>query len=315
MFHQKVEQYPLWAWTAAALSAPTAMLAGSGEWLGVLALGIACGGICWGIHVLTEETPEMPAWYCAAQFLFLILAVGVFTGMTAECWPTGNSFPTVPLTLLILAAFSAMDGANRASRVGGVLFWFLALLYAVILASEAKDIKAPWLIPGAKAPDILLVCVFLIPAVTSFFPKEKGKACCVALVSISVFGALIAFWTAGVLSPAVAAAAENPFYEFSKSLSLFGTAGRLEAFAGVALTLGFFSLLSLLLSAAGYLSERFHPGWGRMGVLICTAAGALLMLDYRNVFGVWLAGLSFLFWGLLPLLVQGAATIKKSKKP
>lgn len=314
MFRKKVEQYPLWAWIFVAISAPAAQLAGRGPWLSVLLLSIVCGGLCWGIHTLSEEQPEIRRWYCVVEFLFLALILGKFAGMSAGCWPTGNSYPTVPLILLILAAFSALDGANRASRVGGVLFWFLALLYAVVLAAGAKELNISWLAPSMEPPSVLLVTVLLIPAVASFLPKEKGKASALALVILGIFATVISLLTEGTMSQSVVTSQEEPFYTFSKSLSLFGVVERFESLVSVALTLSYFALLSFLLSTAGHLADGIRFGWGRGGVICCGGIAAAVMLFCPELPGVLLALLSVFFWGLLPLLTLCAARRKKSKK-
>lgn len=312
MFNKKVAQSPLWAWVLVALSAPAAQVAASGPWVGVLAIGVLCGGLCWGIHAVIQE-PIQKRWYCVAEFLFLILVTGKFAQMAASCWPTGNSYPTVSLTLLILAAFSALDGAERASRVGGVLFWLLALLYAIALCAGVKDGNVHWLVPDINPPRSLLVIILLLPVVAIFLPREKGGASTKALIAACVFTVFIAILTAGAMSPSVVKNLKDPFYEFSKSLSLFGVAERFEAIVSVALTLGYFALLSFLLSAAGHLADRIQPGWGRAGVLGCATAGAVVMLICPTLPDLWLAGASLLFWGFLPLATRFTAK-RKSRK-
>lgn len=314
MFNEKVNQYPLWAWVLVGMSAPVAQFASREQWTAVLIMAAACGGLCWGIHALDSGEPVSRRWYCAVEYLFLMLITGEFARLSASCWPTGGSYPIVPLTLLILAVFSALDGANRASRAGSVIFWFLALLYAVVLTASVKNLRGNWMMPALEAPSAFLIVVFLLPAVASFLPREKGGAAGIALTAIGIFAAVISLLTSGTMSQNAIKTLEDPFYEFSKSLSLFGVAERFEALISVALTLGYFAMLSFLLSAAGHLAERVRTGWGRPGVICCGAAGGLILLFCPRIASLWLAVLCVVLWGILPFTTLCWSKFEKSKK-
>lgn len=313
MFHKKVEKYPLWAWLLVGMSAPVAQAAGEGAWLGVAIIAGICGCLCWGIHAVTEGDTAIPIWYCIIQVIFIILILSEIARMAQTCWPMGNGYPTVPLTLLLLAMLSAWDGAERASRVGGVLFWFLIILYVIVLCAGAKDLKPGWLMPRAALPNGKLIIIFLIPAAASFLPREKGSTSVACLLALGVFGVIIALWTAGILSPQVAGSIENPFFEFSKSLSLFGVAERFEALVCFALTLGYFGLFSFLLGGVGSLAEQIRQGWGRRGVIAGALVSASLFCFCPQIPELFIVMLSILFWGILPFLAHFLSRIKMSK--
>lgn len=313
MFSRDVGKYPLWAWIIGGMSAPLAYLAGRDSWLTVLVVGVVCCVLCRLVHLAADIQAEHSRWYCAVQVIWLAVISREIGGWTAQCWPTGNGFPLVPITLLVLATFAAWDGAERASRTGSVLFWFLVLLYGIILASGVQNLELAYLKPDIKLPSPLLIVVFLIPAAASFLPSEK-RGSSIALGAVLLLSVAVSMLTAGTLSLQVAQSSRLPFYEFSKSLSLFGIAERFEAFVSVALTIGFFSLLAFLISAAGHLTERVLPGRGRAGVLITAGLAGTLMVLLPKIPALLLACLSIMLWGFLPLILAGYQGIKKSKK-
>ncbi|HIT33084.1 MAG TPA: hypothetical protein IAC31_00445 [Candidatus Faecousia intestinigallinarum] len=312
MFRKEVERYPLWAWIFTAVSAPAARLAGRGPWLPVLLLAAGCCLLCWGLHRLAPDEPRFGKLYCLAQFLFLIPVAGEMIRMSQDCWPTGVSFPLVPATLALLAAANAWNGAERASRVGGILFWLLALLYSLVLLSGLKDIESSWLAPQMSLPSGGLPLILLLPAAALLLRRSGSrKAEQLGLGLIFLFTAAAALLTVGNLSPRVAAAAGDPFYIFSKSLRFLGVAERFEALVSVALTMSYFALLSLLFSIAGNLAETIRPDWGKAGVLICSVGGVGLLLAPPMPGGVLSAGALFL-WAGLPLAYWGV--LKKGEK-
>lgn len=313
MSKNKINAVTLGAWLFAAITAPLAQIGAGAPWLYVLAVGAICGVLCWCIHSLSGGDCCTAKWYCLVQLLFLAIATGAITNWTADCWPTGSTFPVVPLVLLALAAASAWDGGIRASRTGGVVFWFVALLFVIILAAGVKNQRTEWLRPEWELGDGRLIFVFLIPAVATFLPREKGKGYGITFLAVLFFGLAATLLTIGALSPKVAKGMAFAFYEYSKSLSLLGVAERFEAFVSVALTMGYFALLSLLLSGAYHLTETLGKGSGRYGILFCVAAAAICIGFYPIGTQIWLPMCAVLLWGVLPFGVHAVEKIKKSK--
>lgn len=132
--------------------------------------------------------------------------------------------------------------------------------------------------------------------------RRKGTAW---LLGITLFAAVISVWCAGTLSRRRAMAIEIPFYEYSKSLNLLGVAERFEALASVALTLGMFCLLSLLLSAAENLMKNGA---------VYAGAGAAIAASCMHFNTMLLSAITAIFWVGLPLIKRMIKNRKKVKK-
>lgn len=314
MFSKKVDAYPLCAWLLCAMFALIAQYAAPVNWLFVLLAGAGCTLLCWCNLVLCEGRSCSRKWYCAVQLPFLAVVAAKNAGWSANTWPTADAYPLVPLVLLTIALFSAWHGAERASRVGGVVFWLVALLFAVVLAAGSRDVKLEYLAPKLNESGYTLLLVFLLPVVTSFLPREGATCYTKTMWSSVVLGIVMSVLTVGTLSQGVAADESFAFYTFSKSLSLFGVAERFEALVSVALTMGQYSLLSLLLSCAGHLAHAIYPGKGRIGVVASAIAAAAFMTFMQEISVDWIGVGALLFWGILPLIFRNTESRKKNKK-
>ncbi len=312
MYNKEIKAAPLCAWLMAAMSAPLAIAVAGQDYLPVLIVTVGCGLICWCVYLLSRGKCSGKRWYCTVQVLWLIVAVGVSANWANACWQTQGSLQTVPLVLLALAALSAWDGAERASRVGGAVFWLLALLYAVILIAGVGNLKLSWLAPSMGESSPMLIFTLLLPVVITFLPRVK-KSCAPVLPCIEVFGLLLTVWTLGTISPKTAKAVAFPFYEYSKSMNLFGVARRLEAVVSVALTMGIYSLMSLLLSAAGHLAENVRRGTAGVGIVVCAVGGAVLMNGISRLPQAILGGGALLIWGVLPLIAHKPTKTEKNE--
>lgn len=284
------------------------------NWLFVLLAGIGCTLLCWCNLVLCEGGCCNRKWYCAVQLPFLVIVAAKIAGWSANTWPTADAYPLVPLVLLMIALFSAWHGAERASRVGGVVFWFVALLFAIVLAAGSRNIEPEYLAPKLNGTGYALLLVFLFPVVISFLPREGATCYTKTLWSAVVLGIIVSVLTVGTLSQEIASDESFAFYTFSKSLSLFGVAERFEALVSVALTMGQYSLLSLLLSCAGHLAHTIYPGKGRVGVVASAIAAAAFMMFMQEITVDWIGAGALFFWGILPLIFRNTESRKKNKK-
>ena len=314
MFREKVPQYQLAAWLFVAVSAPLIQLVGKSGWLTTLVTGVALLGLCWLVTALPTSKILQKKWFCLLQLPVIALVTAEFAKWSVDAWPTGTDFPVVPLMLLTLAVFSALHGASVASRVPSVLFWFLAILYGIVLAAGSKNVKAQWLTPSWKLPEEGLLLTLLLPAVAVLLPREKGRIMHLVFPVLLLFLAAAALWTVGTISPNVATEVPWPFYESSKSLSLLGVAERFESLVSVAMTLGYFSLYSLLLSAAGSVGENLKPGWGKGALVACGIAASVLTLFVIHTAQVLLVIFTLIAWCFLPLFGGFTELWKKSKK-
>lgn len=310
MSNEKIPATQLWAWVLTAMSGPLAWIAGRNGWPGVLVTGVVCGLLNWVVLRLNADA-GWSKWICALEWLWLPVLTGAMMRIAGLCWESDSAYPAVPLTLILLAALSAWNGAERASRTGGVLFWLLALLYGVILAAGGTGVRLEWLKPHrTEAAEPMLLAVFLLPTLALFVPREQ-KGNWTGIAAAAVFGTVIALLTAGTLSPQVSASSDDSYYRFSQSLRLFGT-GRFESLASVALTMGYFGCASFLMSVGYELAERIRTGWGKPSVICLAILGGAAVL--APIPAEWVAAGSILLLVHLPLLSGITWKIKSQKK-
>ena len=132
------------------------------------------------------------------------------------------------------------------------------------------------------------------------------------MLTAGMICALAAAVVAGVISPTLAQGAENPFYLMTKNLELLGIAQRFEAVVSAAMTVGWFSLICLLLSLGGRYAQKMNANWSRAGALVAAATAGAGMLFKLHI-SWWIVGLlAAVFWVFLPLITQGLVRGKKS---
>jgi hypothetical protein len=307
LFREKIPAQQLSAWLFAAL-VPVALQILGGGWIWALCIG----GFAMALAYIQWRKPREPG---KLESAILLLYVTILTGQllhhTAGSWPVGNSDPAVPLILLVLATWSAQKGPSAAARVGAVLFWAVLGLYAVVLVAGVKDIKMEWLIPELDATSPLALVLFLLPCACLALLREKGtpgkKG--VFTVAFVVSGMII---TSGVLSPGVAVDLPNAFYEMGRSLDLLGVARRFEALICAGATVGWFALLTVLLSLCGIYTEKIFSGKGREGVVLPAIGAALWKLCGLHIMPWYLLLAGAIFWVIIPFLAQGLGKEKKS---
>ena len=309
MQSHNISRRQLGAWLFAALSAPLAQIAGGVPWLAAVLLGTACLTVCW---LLGRNTVCPGKWVCIVEFAWIVCVLGGAARWIAGSWPIGNAYPAVPLVLLALAAASAAQGTAQAARAGGMVFWLLALVYCVVVFAGIgeADIKMIESVPGTA--DTRLIVVFLVPALIVFVPKMQRKLSFRGLAAICGFAVAISVLIAGSLSSTVAQSVDMPLYDWVRGLSLFDTVQRFEAIVSVALTMGWFSLLSFQMSVAGHLADRVNSGWYRMGVWVCAAMTGLSTLPDGWIRQDILAVGSIVLWVIIPFFCAAAGKIKKS---
>lgn len=309
MYRETVDAKQLGAWCFAAI-VPTAIQLGSGaSWL---LMAVGCG-ICLGAVLLAKR------WGCfqnrlfvTMRLIFLPILLAQLMRYASGSWP-GDDRLFVPLAILAMAAWSAGKGARAAARAGSVLFWAVLLLYLIVLATGVRQVRLQWLWPEWCEIKWEALTVLLIPAVSAVL-ADQGQRLVRRLVLPTIFIVYGAAVSAGVLSPAVAGQASDAFYQLSRSLNLLGVAQRFEAVVSAGMTVGWFSLASLLLSVAGQEVGRLKPEWTRKGVYTAgvTAAG-WLVLGLRLPPEIIVIGTGLLWVGI-PVLEWAFSTIKGRKK-
>lgn len=302
MYHKEITEKQRSAWLAAALAAPLAQTASACSWPAALAVGGMCLLMCWAVGKYITEPDK---WLVFAQCLWICVVLSELLHWSAYCWPTHKSRWAAPLTLLLLAAWAVSGGKERAARTGCVLIWPLALLLGAVLLSGIPDVELKNLRLSWQMPDAHLITVMLLPALYS--PGERKRSGRL-LLGLLLFALLTSVVTAGVLSPSVSSGMHSPVYELSRSLSLFGVAERFESLVAAAMTLGYFSLMTYLLSARETAWKGKRQTWG------IAVAGGVLFLSGLRIDSRLLAVGSIMLWVVLPVLCHWKNNFKKSKK-
>ena len=308
MFREGIPSKQLSAWLAAAMIPVLIQTLSGMSWLMVLMFGtlsVVVGRWIWGVGSI-----DVPRWVSIAQFLFLILLLGQLLEGAAKTWQSENGW-AVPLIMLVLAAWSAQKGPSAAARVGCVLFWFVLVIYLIVLGAGVKDVHLLWLKPSGTKVEWLGMVVLLLPCAASVLLKS-GEKWGVRLVLPMAFAVTATMVTVGVLSASVASSIWDPFYEMSRSLSLLGVAKRFEAVVSAGMTVGWFALISLLLTVSGKYFEKIVEGKGRLGIWVCGVVSVIWLLCGLHI-PQWITGiLAAVFWVGIPVLTQGIETQKKS---
>lgn len=243
MHSERLTAKQMLIWTASAMSAPLAIYSGKTSWEWTLVTGLLCVGI--SLLTIRFGSADYGKILRLVQLVTLSVIAGVFSREISACW--GEESVSMPLALLALAALSVGKSSQSAGRVCCCVAWVAAILYALVLVVGVKNIQWSRL-EATGYYDGLLIVVYLLPAVWLMLPAERSRSRW--LMGMAVFGLLISILCFGTLSARGVADAPLPIYQYSKSLTVLGIAERFEAVASVALTLGLYCTLSLLLSAA-----------------------------------------------------------------
>ena len=308
MFREKLPSRQLSAWLFAGMTPVLIQLLGGGSWLWTGLAGIVsvlAAGWVW------RSKWEPKRWQCPLLLFYIIIVIGEMTHGSAESWPEGNSYPAVPLILLVLAAWSAQKGPSAAARVGTVLFWVVLIMYLVVFGAAVKDVELKWLQPHGRTPDPMGLLLLLTPAAAACLLRS-GEKCGPRLTLPAIVALCAGLITAGVLSPAVADKTDGAFYEMSRSIYLMGSARRFEALISAGMTVGWFAMLSLYLTVCGTIFQSLFGRWGKAGLWICALAAAAWLLCGLHIPGWILLITGSVFWVALPVLTQGLEKIKKS---
>lgn len=302
MFNHKLTNAQLWAWLFSAMSAPVAIIAGGCSWQEVLVIGGLCTLACWFVLNCVKNVTGN-RWLCVVQILWSVAVLGTMSRWTDQAWPTGESYPAVPIILLLLAAAASNTGAEKSARIGGVLFWVIALIYGGVILAGSEDLRIEIHTVREKV-DMRLIPVFLVSALAVYLPVSEKRGSHLGMTGILVMGIAFAVCVTGGLSSEVQGIEENPFYEWIRSLSLAGTAQRFESVVSAGLTMGWFLLYSYLLSAVGHLSEVVWTGNGRKAVWICAGLVCASTFLKRWIPITYVAGGCVLLWIALPMLMS-----------
>ena len=274
-------------WLLAALAAPIAHFSGCG-WLTVL----ITAALVLPLAIL-EKDWSFPRPVAFVQILWLGIVAGSLLPGAAACWPSDNSV-AVPLTLLTLAA---LTGAAKAPRIGAVLAFAMGLLALPVALSGAAHLNPGWLAPTPFAWNPMLVLVLLL---TSLPVAGKGKG----IWYTGVLALAIAVLEQGVLSLYVAASLPDPEYQTARAL------GYLEPVASAALTMGWFSVASVLFASAADIAKKSGISQ-RLSYVLVWCTGLPLLIFKWQLPAPFLMGLSAFLWCFTPFF-QNLKKVKNS---
>lgn len=267
-------------WLLAALSAPIAHLSGTG-WLTAALTALAI----LPLSLIPRSWEDVPKPLAYLQILWLGIVAGLLLPGSAANWPSDNTL-VVPLTILTLAI---LTNAAAAPRIGAVLAFCMALLAIPVAIAAAKHIEPEWLSPqlGKWSPGLTLTLLLTaLPAAGN----QKRRIPCAALLAIA-----ISALTQGVLSPQVAAAVPDPFYQTARTL------GHLEPVTAAALTLGWYALTAFLLQNAAMIARSSSVNPKIANTLAPTVAAAAILLPGRPNTTL-ITTITALLWLIIPLL-------------
>ncbi len=308
---ERVNGGSLWPWLAAAMFAPACQSLGSAPWPWTLALALGAMAV-----FLCAQMVTAPGWPCgkvlaAAEYLFLVLCVGMVADWVDECWLGAKSGWVIPVVVLVLAACAADRGAEKAGRSGATLFWFVAMGFVVLAVFALPDVEVSNLYPGRMNSYGADIGVLLIPGAALLLSRQRGKEPWPWALGIAVSAGLISVLTAGSLSPAVAAKTPGAFVQMVRGLEILGVAERFEALVAAIMTLGWFSLLSLLLTGAGEMGNKIHAGNRAVPVWTAAGLGAGIFLVGKRI-SMWpMAALAAILWYGIPVTRALLARRKK----
>ena len=284
----------------------TQLSAGS-AWVSVTVAAAVAAGMAALVWRFTKW--QSPRWMRMLQLLYVIVLLGSLLNEVANSWPTGHP-KAVPLLLMGLAVWSVSKGVSAAARVGVVLFWVVLLIYLAVLGAGVGEVRLQWLKPELGYVNPVSLALLLLPAGAIALMRKKqqwsGKVFLPYLFSLTAAVVIV-----GVISPQVAIGMDQSFYEYSRSLSLLGVVKRLEAVASAGMTLGWFALLTIILSMCAVQTEEIFSKGRRASVVIVAVLGALWLLCGLHIPQWILPAGAAVFWVLLPLVTQEIVKRKK----
>lgn len=285
-------------WLGIAAAAPAAGIYGGSALLWLLGAALG-GGLSALVLWLTPEDLGENRALRGIQWVWSAILLSQFLPNSGTSWGSETG-PAVPLITLALAALACAGGGRRMARIGTVLGILSAGVYALLFLLGAGKLRWEWVLENNWDPRPLALIPALLPCIGALLGGDRGKKgwnwAIPALVALA-----FSLWINGTLSPAVAGAGADPFYEYSKSISLGGSVKRLEAAVACFSTVGWFSFFGMLLAAAG-------EAW------LCAGAAAALFLAGVRIPQEVLAGGTVLFWVAFPALFGAVKKSKKTKK-
>ena len=231
---------------------------------------------------------ELPEWLGGLRIIWNAFLISQVLGWFSDCWPGFGIWAAAGL--LLLSLWQTGKGNKAVAASVSVLGLFQLALIGGVLAAGVQSIRPANLQPRFPAFQGWLLTALLLPALGT---EEESGSLWPGLWAVG-----ISLVSGGVVPAGSLQTGENAFREMSRSLSVFGKIRRLESLTAVGLSLGFFTLLCLLL---GQGNER-GVKW-----MFPALAGFSLLLVGCAVPGNYAALISVVLWILLPALLRAVS--------
>lgn len=253
---------------AAALAGLARTAAGTG-WPGVLA--VSAGAALLG---RLRGKGDAPRWLRAVQALFGAFVLCQALTWAGTSWQAAGNGIWIGLILLALALWLARKGPEAVQAASGVLGLAEAGLLAAVMLGSLRQIRPENLLPKGGLPDGWLLVALLLPGGGRRQSWLWALAFCLVTAGVGWGG-------------------EDAFLLLSRSASGIGSVRRLESLAAIGLALGFFLMMTQLLS-------REHPAdriWS-------AALAAALFLGEFRMNGCIAALCAAVLWCILPAMCE-----------
>lgn len=266
-------------WLLAALTAPIAHLSGTG-WLTAALTALAI----LPLSLIPRSWEDLPKSLAYLEILWLGITAGLLLPASAANWPSNNNL-VVPLTILALAIFTKTAAAPR---IGAVLAFCMALLAIPVAIAASTQIEPEWLTPTISPWSPGLILTLLLPALPAA-GDQKRRIPYAALLTIAMTAL-----TQGILSPQVAIAVPDPFYQTARTL------GHLEPVTAAGLTLGWYVLTCFLIQNAAAIAKSSDIKPKTATTLAATSAATTILIPWQPN-KTLITTITILLWLLTPL--------------
>lgn len=247
----------------------------------------------------------------ALQAIWLLVPAFFLLRAVRDVFPGQTELPLYPVILAALALAAVWKRDERPAAVGGILFYFVVIMLAIVLLLPTADLKAEWLYTPAPMEQAMPAAAILLLPMTALYAGAKGgRRLWPWVLTGCLFAGAAALVTYGYLSPQVASGTPMAFMTMTRSLHLFGIMERFEAVLSAVLTIGCFCCLMQLLRCV----QAAVPAAPKAAASVFVAASLALSffaLEIPEIYTIYGAAI---FWGLIPLCTVLVAAVKKGGK-